>query len=162
MSFINISLNFPLEYTINILISRFTKPLNYCVNIFLVYGFTLHWAVVTKGSYATSRAARNVFIFPIRRIFHCPTPSYFTILFLILYILYRKQVQGGGHERGREFLPSRQICWRSLWQFYAWNRIQSYVGNMSEGPAAEIGHRKRLAKEYYLIPRKREIVYEKF
>lgn len=58
-------------------------------------------------------------------------------------------------------MPSSQIFWRSLWQFYAWNRIQSYVGNMSEGLAAEIGHRKKLVKEYSLIPRKRETAYEK-
>lgn len=58
-------------------------------------------------------------------------------------------------------MPSSQIFWRSLWQFYAWNIIQSYVGNVSEGPAAEIGHRKKLVKEYSVTPRERETAYVK-
>lgn len=160
MSFINIYLDFPLEYTTIILISLFKWPLNYCVNVFLVCGFTFHRAIVTKGSYAAPRAAYNVFVLPIRRIFHCSTPSYFTILFPVTLQSPHKTSSRWGHERGREFMPSSQIFWRSLWQFYAWNRIQSYVGNMCEGPAAEIGHRKNLVKEYSHIPRKREMAYE--
>lgn len=85
----------------------------------------------------------------------CLEEEFFTALLLLnllyyfqlLYNLHTKQVQGEGHERGREFMPSSQIFWRSLWQFHAWNRIQSYIGNMSQGPAAEIEHRKKLVKE---------------